>query len=152
MGWVEKRLRGAKVFVLVDDAGKPQSGADNRVEIVYRPGGKPYRAALQNLEDLPDAKPLSDVELHALAGTSGASGSGSSSASDGVAKSASPPRPKTIAHELTAVPTSGDALHVYTDGACTGNPGPMGIGVVILDPMHEIAKDGRQDIHVHFNH
>jgi ribonuclease HI len=26
-----------------------------------------------------------------------------------------------------------DALIVYTDGACTGNPGPMGVGVVILD-------------------
>ncbi len=26
-----------------------------------------------------------------------------------------------------------DAVIVYTDGACTGNPGPMGLGVVILD-------------------
>ena len=32
---------------------------------------------------------------------------------------------------------------VYTDGACTGNPGPMGIGVVILLPdgkRHEMAE------------
>jgi ribonuclease HI len=26
-----------------------------------------------------------------------------------------------------------DAIIVYTDGACSGNPGPSGIGVVILD-------------------
>jgi ribonuclease HI len=26
-----------------------------------------------------------------------------------------------------------DAVIVYTDGACTGNPGPMGIGAVIVD-------------------
>jgi ribonuclease HI len=26
-----------------------------------------------------------------------------------------------------------DAVIVYTDGACTGNPGPMGIGVVVVD-------------------
>lgn len=26
-----------------------------------------------------------------------------------------------------------DAIVVYTDGACSGNPGPMGIGVVVLD-------------------
>jgi ribonuclease HI len=26
-----------------------------------------------------------------------------------------------------------DAVIIYTDGACTGNPGPMGIGVVLLD-------------------
>jgi len=26
-----------------------------------------------------------------------------------------------------------EAIVVYTDGACSGNPGPMGIGVVVLD-------------------
>ena len=26
-----------------------------------------------------------------------------------------------------------DAIHVWTDGACTGNPGPAGLGVVIVD-------------------
>src|SRR5262245_63631659 len=32
-------------------------------------------------------------------------------------------------------PTAHDpeAVVVYTDGACSGNPGPMGIGVVVLD-------------------
>lgn len=35
---------------------------------------------------------------------------------------------------LPAAPKLPDAVHVYTDGACMGNPGPMGIGVVILDP------------------
>ena len=29
--------------------------------------------------------------------------------------------------------TAAESIIVYTDGACTGNPGPMGIGVVILD-------------------
>lgn len=33
--------------------------------------------------------------------------------------------PKPIVHDK-------DAVVVYTDGACTGNPGPMGIGVVLL--------------------
>jgi len=26
-----------------------------------------------------------------------------------------------------------DEVHVWTDGACSGNPGPMGIGVVLID-------------------
>jgi ribonuclease HI len=26
-----------------------------------------------------------------------------------------------------------NAIHVWTDGACTGNPGPAGLGVVIID-------------------
>lgn len=29
---------------------------------------------------------------------------------------------------------------VYTDGACSGNPGPMGIGVVIFNDGQEIFK------------
>jgi ribonuclease HI len=35
-----------------------------------------------------------------------------------------------VIEELTE---AGSPVIVYTDGACTGNPGPMGIGVVIMD-------------------
>src|SRR6185312_6229931 len=28
---------------------------------------------------------------------------------------------------------SGPAVEIWTDGACSGNPGPMGIGVVVID-------------------
>lgn len=28
------------------------------------------------------------------------------------------------------------AIHAWTDGACTGNPGPMGIGVVLISGTH----------------
>jgi ribonuclease HI len=40
-----------------------------------------------------------------------------------------PPQPDVETH-----PTKHDAraIVIYTDGACTGNPGPMGIGVVML--------------------
>ncbi|MBZ0232364.1 MAG: ribonuclease HI, partial [Deltaproteobacteria bacterium] len=30
-------------------------------------------------------------------------------------------------------PASTDTVHVWTDGACTGNPGPAGLGVVVID-------------------
>lgn len=32
-----------------------------------------------------------------------------------------------------AAPPPENAVHVWTDGACSGNPGPAGIGVVIID-------------------
>jgi ribonuclease HI len=32
----------------------------------------------------------------------------------------------------------GDAIQVWTDGACTGNPGPAGLGVVIIDGSHRV--------------
>lgn len=49
------------------------------------------------------------------------------------------------ARNLTSVPgerpldfdagisTDAEAIHVWTDGACTGNPGPAGLGVVVVD-------------------
>ena len=67
MPWLEKRLRGAKVWMLTDEQGQPQSGPDNRVDILYKPGGKPYRASVKNLEDSPGAAPLSEAELSAMA-------------------------------------------------------------------------------------
>lgn len=136
MGWVEKRLRGAKVFMLVDEQGQPQSGSDNRVEIVYRPGGKPYRAALQNLEDSPGATPLSDAELAALTPEGTATIA---------AKSATTPRSSSRAR-VEAGPPPANAVHVYTDGACTGNPGPMGIGAVLLDASRQLLPDGRREL------
>jgi ribonuclease HI len=35
--------------------------------------------------------------------------------------------------ELGGPADPGDAIIAYTDGACTGNPGPAGVGVVLLD-------------------
>jgi ribonuclease HI len=116
--WVSRLLRGERVFVKVGVGGQPAAGADGRVDIVYKPGGKVYRAGARNLSPDPAPQTLSDVEA-APSGEAPASGSkGGSQASGGTA--ARGPLPK-------------DAIIVYTDGACSGNPGPAGIGVVILD-------------------
>src|SRR5262245_30320336 len=40
--------------------------------------------------------------------------------------------PGETAIEIDAQPT-GEPIQVWTDGACTGNPGPAGLGVVIID-------------------
>jgi ribonuclease HI len=93
--------------VRVNPRGEPAAGVDGRVEVRYRPGGKIYRAGARNLETDPEAEVISDA---AAAGPSAAPGEASAPA-----------------------PLPADALIVYTDGACTGNPGPMGVGVVILD-------------------
>ena len=41
--------------------------------------------------------------------------------------------PATPSGDTAAPGVPSDAVIVYTDGACSGNPGPAGIGVVILD-------------------
>jgi len=114
--WVSRLLRGERVYVKVGPAGEPASGADGRVDIVYKPGGKVYRAGARNLSPDPDPKTLSDAE----AAPSGEAPPSGKSGSAGSVAAARGPLPK-------------DAIIVYTDGACSGNPGPAGIGVVILD-------------------
>lgn len=101
MTWASRRLRGERVWIKVKPNGEPASGPDGRVEVIYKPGGKVYRAGVRNLEADPEPATLPDSEAVVPAPASSAA-------------------PK-------------DALIVYTDGACTGNPGPMGVGVVILD-------------------
>lgn len=48
-------------------------------------------------------------------------------------------------------PAAADAIQVWADGACTGNPGPAGIGVVIVDgeqraEISEFLGDGTNNI------
>jgi ribonuclease HI len=100
-------LRGERVFVRVDADGAPTAGSDGRVDIVYKPGGKIYRAGARNLADDPDPKTLPDAEAEA--------------------------GERAPAESAKRAPLPSDAIIVYTDGACTGNPGPAGLGVVIID-------------------
>jgi ribonuclease HI len=47
-------------------------------------------------------------------------------------KSAGGPGSRKPRAEKPAQPVSAETVHVWTDGACSGNPGPMGIGVVVV--------------------
>jgi ribonuclease HI len=116
--------------MLIDEQGQPVSGPDKRVEIIYRLGGKPYRAALKNLEDVPGAVPIREGDTQAMEPAGDSAGH--------ALLSPSPSLPGI--HVAKKAPQLPEAIHVYTDGACTGNPGPMGVGVVILDPSHPGAQ------------
>lgn len=109
MPWQSRLLRGERVYVKVNPRGEPAAGPDGRVDIVYRPGGKVYRAGARNLTPDPNAETLSDEAANA--------GGPAPQKGEGGARG----------------PVPADAIIVYTDGACSGNPGPAGIGVVILD-------------------
>jgi len=105
MPWIRHRLRDADVWARVDNSGALVTDRDGRVEIVYKPvaGAKVYRAGARNLSE-PSGEPI-EIE---------------------VGEPAPPSKP------AAAAPPA-DAIHVWTDGACTGNPGPAGLGVVIID-------------------
>jgi ribonuclease HI len=106
MPWMPHRLRDADVWARVDAAGKLIEDA-GRVEVVYKaaPGAKVYRAGARNLTPLPG--PIVDFEA------------------------GEPAAEKPKAGAQPAAPAN--AIHVWTDGACSGNPGPCGIGVVVID-------------------
>jgi ribonuclease HI len=107
MPWHSRLLRGERVWARVTPEGKLAATGDGRVEILYKPGGKVYRASSRNLDPDPNQESLADGDA----------------APGANAKAASP----------TGAPVPNDAYIVYADGACTGNPGPCGIGVVLLD-------------------
>jgi ribonuclease HI len=121
--WIEATLRGQRVMARANpDRSLTVEGG--RVEVRYRPNdGRAYRASPRNLEVADGATLFGDdacvPALSALAG-----------------QSAAPEDKKTATHRGAASThaTPSDAWIAYTDGACSGNPGPAGCGVVIVSP------------------
>ncbi len=129
------RLRGDRVIARCDDGGDlvVEGG---KVEIRYRPNdGRSYRAGRGNLAADPDGTVFPDSFC----------GSAAAAAPRGGAKSASGKAAKAAAGALPSKVT-GDEVLVYADGACSGNPGPAGIGVVMLWDGH------RQELSEYLGH
>lgn len=122
MGWQRFLLRDQEVFANVTNDGKLAPDSAGRVEIVYKlaPGAKTYRAAAGNLMPIAGA-PIVEADV------GGPPTTGSSSARAQALKGAS-----------VAASVPKDAIAVWTDGACTGNPGPAGIGVVVIDGSNTV--------------
>ena len=103
-------FKGQVVWVRADDGGRPVLDAEGRAEMKYRESDtRTYRPLPQNL-------------------------SPASAKATEPAKSAGRPGPRNSTPHAAkpAQPVSADTVHVWTDGACSGNPGPMGIGVVVV--------------------
>jgi ribonuclease HI len=120
------RLRNAEVFARTDDRG--ELAADGgRVEIRYkRDDGRAYFAAVANLAPVEGADRIEP---------------------DSFCSEAQPvdkgrrTRRKTPVSSAPSAPV-GNELLVYADGACSGNPGPAGLGVVALygDDRRELSE------------
>ena len=114
-------FKGQSVWVRTDQEGRPVLDAEGRAEMKYREHDpRTYRPSPSNL-------------------SLGASDSGR--AAGGASAATRSPRPREASARAVArsVPP-GDTIHVWTDGACSGNPGPMGIGIVV------VAGDRRKEL------
>jgi ribonuclease HI len=109
-------LRGVRVLARANAAGELQSGTDGRVEVRYKAtDARSYRAGKGNLEAIEGDAILPDDAVVAAAAAAGGGG-----------KEAAARRAMERKH-------AADAIVIYADGACSGNPGPAGLGVVLQD-------------------
>ncbi len=128
MPWRPMMLRENRVLARCQASGD-LSVSGGKVEIRYRPGStKAYFASPRNLSPAPDSELFPDdhcAEAEPVAATDGAGGrrrrGGSASRAKGPTSVAEPP----------TAPRDTEVL-VYADGACSGNPGPAGLGVVMM--------------------
>ncbi|HSJ99992.1 MAG TPA: ribonuclease H [Kofleriaceae bacterium] len=117
MPWIRHRLRDADVWARVDASGALVKDAAGRVEIVYKPvaGARVYRAGARNLSPSTGSdNPPIEIDV----------GDPAPERNGTAAPGAAGPM---------ATVANANAIHVWTDGACEGNPGPAGLGVVIID-------------------
>jgi ribonuclease HI len=114
-------LRGDRVLARCEEDGTLRAEG-GRVEIRYKPtDARAYRAGARNLSPVDGAEILPD---------------------DHCVDGAAPPDKKKEARGGSSAPTSvtADEVLVYADGACSGNPGPAGIGVV------RVTRDDRREL------
>ena len=104
------RFREQDVWVRVDPSGRPVLDGTGRAEMKYRETDeKSYRPAAGNLMRI-----------------DGAEGAPRDLAAPVRRNPRAPAKKPALPDRLPG------AIDVWTDGACSGNPGPMGIGVVVL--------------------
>lgn len=109
------KFKEQRVWVLADEGGRLVLDADGRAEMKYRETDpKSYRPGPGNL--VPD------------------DGQGETPKERRPARAGGAAKPTARRQPAPSDPlAAGGAIEIWTDGACSGNPGPMGIGVVILD-------------------
>jgi ribonuclease HI len=123
MPWKRFDFKGQAVYVRVLATGKPMVHR-GRVEVRYRLGtAKSYRASPENLLDV-GGELVSDEEMGG--GPTQPEAAGSTAA----------------LRETPATAADDDTIVIYTDGACSGNPGPAGVGVVLqrADEVVEMSE------------
>ena len=127
MGWRRMRLRNAEVFARCDEGGQLVQ-TDGRVEIRYKPNdGRAYFAGASNLR--PATNTSVEPDSFCVPGEAVKKGSNRNKKN----KKVTGPAPET---------PQGDEILAYADGACSGNPGPAGVGVVALfgDEKRELSE------------
>ena len=112
MPWKQYEFKGQTVYVRILASGKPIVHR-GRAELRYKLGAtKSYRASPENLVDI-DGDVVAD---------------------DQMGGNTTPTAGANALRETPRTPPDEDTVVIHTDGACSGNPGPAGIGVFVERP------------------
>lgn len=115
--WTKAKFRDDSVWAEVDQDGQPLV-RDGFVAICYKQGGKAYKTRPDRLTLLGGAVETAEVQ----------------------ASSPSLGKPQSVGFD--GLRGADDVIQLWTDGACTGNPGPAGAGVLYRykDSEREISE------------
>lgn len=123
MAWIPKMLRGQRVLARCTDEGKLVV-EDGRVEVRYKPSdGRAYRAGERNLESVHGAAVLPDDHC---------APAGEPAPKKDTKAEAKSKEARVAAHHAAAAKSTAEVV-VFADGACSGNPGPAGLGVAVFE-------------------
>ncbi len=134
MPWIEATLRDQRVLARCDAGGKLVV-SEGRVDVLYKAGAsKLYRAGASNILAGPQAQQYTEEQVAqgGLSYLGDAIPPKATKATSTKATAASRKDPGGAAPNGSWV--------AYTDGACSGNPGPAGAGFVLLGPNKEIIE------------
>jgi ribonuclease HI len=131
MPWVRAKLRGSQVYARADEEGDLVAPG-GRVEVRYRrDDGRLYRAVARNLE-ITDGTPLADDTCGPAEEVQRDQKGKPQRGAKGKKGAASKPAAAPLVPAGTVI--------AYTDGACSGNPGPAGLGAVVIKGDQRIER------------
>jgi ribonuclease HI len=124
MPWQKMLFRNDPVWIHVSDDGRPILDAQGRAEMKYRETDtKTYRPGPANLTPIAGSPLKPDLPSDGTARALPADAQ----------KKAAGRQDNGTARASESRNADDSALQIWTDGACSGNPGPMGIGMVVID-------------------
>jgi ribonuclease HI len=128
--WEQRYFKGNEVYACVDGDGELVV-EDGRVEMKYNEAddAKVYRANPRNMSGPTDANDQSTGSTNKSNGTK--------AADHQIQPTGAPMVSTDVPDELASYPQPDEGIvEVYTDGACSGNPGPCGYGLLMRDGFH----------------
>jgi ribonuclease HI len=140
MPWARRRYRGNKVWIETDDHEEPVLDARGLARMRYKPeDDRTYTVRPQEIHPvgMPDGTPA-DPAAAAVAARPRPAASARTRRTKAPAKASAaataPDEPAAEGDDVLAL--AGREIHVWTDGAASGNPGPAGAGYVLLFREH----------------